>query len=230
MTAALQVEDAVREYPGEPPVRALGGVSLTIDPGELVAIVGRSGSGKSTLMHLAGALDTPTAGTVRVAGYDIAALTDAQRSALRARHVGFVFQQFFLDPHRSALANVADGLLYAGMRRAEREAAAGEALTMVGLAHRLQHRPDKLSGGERQRVAVARAVVGGPSLLLADEPTGNLDQASGAAVLEVLRTLQATGAAVVIVTHDHAMAAGLPRRIEIADGRIVRDERGGVAA
>jgi putative ABC transport system ATP-binding protein len=230
MTAALQVEDAVREYPGEPPVRALGGVSLTIDPGELVAIVGRSGSGKSTLMHLAGALDTPTAGTVRVAGYDIAALTDAQRSALRSRHVGFVFQQFFLDPHRSALANVADGLLYAGIRRAEREAAAGEALTMVGLAHRLQHRPDKLSGGERQRVAVARAVVGGPSLLLADEPTGNLDQASGAAVLEVLRTLQATGAAVVIVTHDHAMAAGLPRRIEIADGRIVRDERGGVAA
>jgi putative ABC transport system ATP-binding protein len=227
MTAALEVVDAVREYPGEPPVRALAGVSLTIDAGELVAVVGRSGSGKSTLMHLAGALDTPTTGTVRVSGYDIAELTDGQRSALRAHHVGFVFQQFFLDPHRSALANVADGLLYAGARRAQREAAAQEALVRVGLGHRLDHSPGKLSGGERQRVAVARAVVGRPSLVLADEPTGNLDQASGAAVMEVLRGLQGAGAAVVIVTHDHTMAADLPRRIEIADGRIVSDTNAG---
>lgn len=222
----LEVTDAVREFPGSPPVLALAGVSLAIHRGEMVAVVGRSGSGKSTLMHLAGALDTPTSGTVRIAGHDIGAISDAHRSAVRARHIGFVFQQFFLDRHRSALDNVADGLLYTGTRRDQRRTAALTALDRVGLRHRVEHRPNQMSGGERQRTAIARAVVGRPDLLLADEPTGALDHANGASVMTLLRELQSEGTAVVIVTHDREIAESIPRQIEISDGRILTDQPG----
>jgi len=219
----VELVDVVKRYPGDPPVEALRGVSLTVREGEMLAIVGRSGSGKSTLLHVMGTLDVADGGTVRVAGCDTSALSDRQLSALRARRIGFVFQQFFLLDGMSVLDNAADGLLYTGRPLRERRAAAVEALERVGLGRRLRHRPAQLSGGERQRVAIARAVVGRPALVLADEPTGNLDSASGAALIELLLELHAEGATIAVITHDRQVAAAAPRRVEIDDGRVVLD-------
>ncbi|MGP3911370.1 ABC transporter ATP-binding protein [Nonomuraea sp. 10N515B] len=201
-------------------VRALREVDLTVHAGEMVAIVGPSGSGKSTLLQIAGTLDRPTSGTVRVAGHDVNALSDNELSALRARYIGFVFQQFHLAPELSALDNVADGLLYSGLPRRRRRERARTALQRVRLADRLEHRPHQLSGGQMQRVAVARAVAGQPPLLLADEPTGNLDTEASAEVLSVFRALNAAGVTIVLITHDVDVAAACPRRVWVRDGRI----------
>jgi putative ABC transport system ATP-binding protein len=219
MSAVIELSGVTKSYPGG--VTALRSVDLAVEYGELVAIVGPSGSGKSTMLHLIGTLDRPSQGTVTIDGYDVARLSDRQLSALRARRIGFVFQQFHLAPGRNAVANVADGLLYAGVPKKERERRAEAALVRVGLGSRLGHRPDQLSGGERQRVAIARAVAGEPAVLLADEPTGNLDSVSGAGVVDLLRDLHAAGTTVLVITHDHEIAGVMPRQVPMFDGRVV---------
>ncbi|WP_327581092.1 ABC transporter ATP-binding protein [Nonomuraea sp. NBC_00507] len=230
MTAIVELAGVTKTYPGD--VHALRGVDLTIARGELLAIIGPSGSGKSTMLHMIGTLDRPTTGTVRVAGHDVAALSDRELSALRSRHMGFVFQQFHLAPGVSALDNVADGLLYTGTNRRARRERAAAALERVGLGHRLRHTPSELSGGEQQRVAVARAVAGDPPLLLADEPTGNLDSRAGADVLSVLAGLHESGTTIAVITHDAEIAGWCHRQVRLRDGLVVdghdHDDRGPV--
>jgi putative ABC transport system ATP-binding protein len=220
----LQLREVVKEYPGSPPVRALDGVNLRIDHGELVAIVGPSGSGKSTLLNIMGALDRPTSGEVLIDGRPLSTLSDRQIAGVRGARLGFVFQQFHLLETQTAVDNVANGMLYQGRPARLRRALAVEALQRVGLGHRLEHRPGKLSGGERQRVAIARALLGDPSILLADEPTGNLDSRTSREIVELFLGLNAQGATIVIITHDLKLARSLPRAVAILDGAI-RGER-----
>jgi len=224
--AVLELDGVTKVYGEQPPVSALCGVSFSVQGGELAAIVGPSGSGKSTLLHIMGTLERPTGGVVRIDGVDVAQLDDRELSQLRARQIGFVFQQFFLAEHATARENVADGLLYAGGAGgslSERHRRADEALERVGLSARATFKPTKLSGGERQRVAIARALVGRPAIVLADEPTGNLDSTTGASIMELIRELNRAGATIVMITHDAGLADQLPRQIRMLDGQVVSD-------
>ena len=220
----LEVRNVFKTYPGSPPVEALAAVSLTVRSADRTAVVGPSGSGKTTLLHVAGTLERPTGGSVRIGGEEVSGLSDAELSRVRARRLGFVFQQFHLLDHLDAVQNVALGLLYRDVRPGDRRAAAIAALDRVGLGHRLGHRPGQLSGGERQRVAIARAVAGRPDVVFADEPTGNLDSASGEEIIALLAGLPDDGTAVVVVTHDPAVAAAMDRRVVMQDGRVVSDD------
>jgi putative ABC transport system ATP-binding protein len=217
----LELVEVAKEYRGDPPVVALADVNVRIDQGELVAIVGPSGSGKSTLLHVMGTLERPTRGAVRIAGEDTSTMSDKQLSGLRARRLGFVFQQFFLLDGQSVVDNVADGLLYQGGQIGDRRRLAEAEIERVGLSHRRNHRPNQLSGGEQQRTAIARALAGRPALVMADEPTGNLDSATGASILQLLRELHREGTTLVVITHDLDVAAAMGRRIEVRDGKIV---------
>ncbi len=221
----LQLEQVAKTYGVDPPVPVLQGVSFSIAGGELVAVVGPSGSGKSTLLHLMGTLERPTSGRVSVTGLDVGELSDRELAAVRATRIGFVFQQFFLAEHSTLLENVADGLLYTGVPADERREQAADALAAVGLGDRLNSRPTQLSGGERQRVAIARALVGSPAIVLADEPTGNLDSTTGEQIMALIDELNDQGATIVVITHEHAIAERCARRIQLLDGRIVSDRR-----
>ncbi|HLX89305.1 MAG TPA: ABC transporter ATP-binding protein [Acidimicrobiales bacterium] len=223
MTAALVLDDVTKQYAGTPPVHALRSVTLTVDPGEFIAVVGPSGSGKSTLLAIAGTLERPSGGRVVVAGSSVEHLDDAELSAVRAYAIGFVFQQFFLVPHLCALDNVANGLLYRGIPQADRRTAARQALDEVGLAHRALHRPSELSGGECQRTAIARALVGRPAIILADEPTGNVDSAQGVEILTLLSDINKRGTTIVVVTHNPELSDALPRTVRLRDGSVESD-------
>jgi putative ABC transport system ATP-binding protein len=229
----LELDGVTKVYGEEPPVSALRGVSFVVRRGELVAILGPSGSGKSTLLHIIGTLERPSRGVVRIDGVDVAGVSDRELSRLRAQKIGFVFQQFFLAEHATVRENVADGLLYAGVPADERYRRADEALERVGLSHRANFKPTKLSGGERQRVAIARAVVGRPAIVLADEPTGNLDSTTGASIMALIRDLNAAGATILVITHDTGLAEQLPRQVRVLDGQVVSDtgrDRGALVA
>ena len=226
----LELDGVSKVYGAEPAVAALRGVSFSVRRGELAAIVGPSGSGKSTLLHIIGTLERPSSGIVRIGGVDAAQLNDRDLSQLRAREIGFVFQQFFLAEHATVRENVADGLLYAGVPAGERYRRADEALERVGLSDRASFKPTKLSGGERQRVAIARALIGRPAVVLADEPTGNLDSATGASIIELIRELNAAGATILMITHEAGLADQMPRQMRMLDGRVVSDTTNARAA